>query len=75
MSLSFSAKALLIDVAMQYQGGNNGDLAVTWKLMRRRGWSSETTMHKAKAELLEKGLLFETRKGRRPAMSQNLLNW
>ncbi len=64
--LSPHAIKLLLDVAAQYRGDKNGDLAVAWKLMQPRGWRSETTLHKAKAELLEAGFLYETRKGRRP---------
>ena len=60
------SKALLIDLAMQYKGDNNGDLCAAWKLMRKRGWRSESTLHNAKQELLKSGFLFETRKGARP---------
>lgn len=60
------AKMLLIDLAMQYRGDNNGDLAACWKFMKPRGWRSEATLAKAKRELLEFGLIVETRKGARP---------
>lgn len=60
------AKALLLDLYAQYRGNNNGDLCAAWKLMKQRGWRSEATLHKAKRELLELGLLYETRKGARP---------
>lgn len=60
------AKALLMDMAAQLRGDNNGDLSCTWKLMRERGWKSQETLHKAKQELLDRGLIFETRKGCRP---------
>lgn len=60
------AVKLLIDVAAQYRGDNNGDLSLAWKLMKPRGWRSEATLHKAKCELLAAGLLYETRKGHRP---------
>lgn len=66
VALSPHAIKLLIDVAAQYRGDNNGDLSIAWKLMRPRGWRSEATLHKAKRELIEAGFLFETRKGRRP---------
>ena len=66
LALSPHAIKLLIDVAAQYRGDNNGDLSVAWKLMRPRNWRSEATLHKAKRELLEAGFLFEARKGRRP---------
>lgn len=57
---------LLIDVAAQFRGDNNGDLCIAWKLMKPRGWRSEETLHRAKCELIEAGFLFEARKGRRP---------
>lgn len=66
IALSPHAVKLLIDVAAQYRGDNNGDLAVAWKLMQPRGWRSETTLHKVKRELIEAGFLYETRKGQRP---------
>ncbi len=64
--LSPHAIKLLIDVAAQYRGDNNGDLALAWKIMQPRGWRSEATLHKVKRELLDAGFLYETRKGRRP---------
>ena len=60
------ARALLLDLYMQYRGDNNGDLSACWKVMRARGWRSETTLTKAKRELIELGLIVETRKGARP---------
>jgi hypothetical protein len=65
-ALSAHAVKLLIDVAAQYRGDNNGDLSTAWKLMQPRGWRSEETLHRAKLELVEAGFLFETRKGHRP---------
>lgn len=64
--LSPHAKALLIDLAAQYRGDNNGDLSCAWKSMQPRGWRSEATLHKAKHELLKGGFIFEARKGRFP---------
>lgn len=60
------ARMLLIDLAMQYKGDNNGDLCAAWKVMQPRGWRSEETLQKAKRELLDQGLIVETRKGARP---------
>lgn len=76
LALSPHAVKLLIDVAAQYRGDNNGDLSVAWKLMQPRGWRSEATLHKVKRELLEAGFLYETRKGRRPNLcSLFALTW
>lgn len=66
LRLSAHAKALLIDLGAQYRGHNNGDLCCAWKVMKPRGWRSESTLHKAKHELLDGGFIFEARKGRRP---------
>jgi hypothetical protein len=60
------SRSLLLDLFAQYRGNNNGDLCAAWKFMRPRGWRSEATLHKAKQQLLELGLIVETRKGARP---------
>lgn len=64
--LSPHAKALLIDIARQYSGHNNGALRCGKAYMQPRGWSSMDMLTKAKRELLDAGLLFETVKGARP---------
>ena len=75
--ISLSAKVkLLMDLASQYRGDNNGDLAAAWKLMRPRGWKSEDTLNKAKRELVATGLIYEARKGRCPNVcSLYALTW
>lgn len=64
--LSSSGVKLLIDIASQYNGKNNGDLCAAWKIMQPKGWHSEATLNRAKKELLATGFIAETRKGRRP---------
>lgn len=66
LALPPHAVKLLLDVAAQYRGDNNGDLSLAWKLMKPRGWRSEATLHKVKRQLIEAGFLYETRKGQRP---------
>lgn len=66
LNTSSHARMLLMDLAVQYRGNNNGDLCAAWKIMQPRGWRSEETLGKAKRELLTLGLIFETRKGARP---------
>jgi len=66
LCLSPYAVKLLVDFGVQYNGGNNGDLAAVWRFMRRRGWRSQETLAKAKRELLDAQLIVETRKGGRP---------
>ena len=76
IALSPHAVKLLIDVAAQYRGDNNGDLSLAWKLMKPRGWRSEATLHKAKREIMDAGFLYETRKGQRPNLcSLFALTW
>lgn len=60
------AKALLMDLVAQLRPANNGDLSACWRFMRTRGWKSQTTLLKAKRELIERHLIIETRKGARP---------
>jgi hypothetical protein len=64
--LSTRAVKLLLDVARRYNLHNNGDLSITWKLMRPRGWNSPVTLRAALTELLASGFLCRTRQGRRP---------
>lgn len=64
--LSFSAKALLVEIGAQYAGGNNGRLIASRSLLKERGFSSSATLTKAIHELLEAGLIFQTVKGYRP---------
>jgi len=63
LGLNAYARMLLLDLAAQYRGNNNGDLCAAWKLMQPRGWRSEATLDKAKKKLQEAGLICETRKG------------
>jgi hypothetical protein len=65
-ALSSSAVKLLIDIAMQFDGKNNGDLSAAWKVMKSKGWRSEATLDRAKKELLSLGLIAQTRQGRLP---------
>ena len=65
-ALSSSAVKLLIDIASQYNGKNNGDLSAAWKVMKPKGWRSEATLDRAKKELLEAQFIDETRKGNFP---------
>lgn len=64
--LSSSAKVLVYDVGVQYKLDNNGQLRATFEKLKHRGWGSEATLFKARRELEEAGVLFETRKGGRP---------
>lgn len=60
------ARMLLFDLLAQYRGSNNGDLSAAFSMMKERGWKSQHTLLNAKKELIEAGLIVETRKGARP---------
>src|SRR4051812_40495803 len=64
--LTVYAKALLVDVARQYAGGNNGSLLCSRRKMAEYGWKSVDTLTKALSELLAANLLFRTVQGQRP---------
>ncbi|MEW6984362.1 hypothetical protein AAD001_17040 [Colwelliaceae bacterium 6471] len=64
------ALKLFIDVCSYLrfkQGGtvNNGDLAITWELLKLRGWTSKASIDRAKNELLYYGFIVITRHGMR----------
>ena len=65
-TLSPRATKLLIDLAAQYRGANNGDLAATWTALRSRGWNSKDQIDKARLELLERGWIVVCKQGMRP---------
>lgn len=65
-ALSSSGVKLLIDIASQYNGKNNGDLSAAWKIMKPKGWRSEATLDRAKKELLAAEFIAQTRQGRLP---------
>ena len=58
------AVKLLLDVAFQLDGRNNGNLTVAWTFMKARGWSSKDTLSKAVQDLIEANLIVKTRTGR-----------
>ena len=68
-ALSATDLKLLIDLATQYNGSNNGDLCATWSVMKKRGWRSPGTVSKAIHSLIEKQWLLLTRQGGRHAPS------
>ncbi len=66
LSLSAHAKVLLIDIAQQYKGYNNGKLLCTPKYLSKRGWNSSDMLTKAKRQLIKAKLIHETVLGSRP---------
>jgi len=80
-NLSGPALRLLLDIARQFKGDNNGQLVACSKYLKTRGWTSEGTATRARRELEAAGLIVETRKGMRPnratwyAVTWTSLDW
>jgi len=59
------ARTLLIELMLQYNGKNNGDLSVPYSLMKQRGFNSSGTLSKAGKELQKNKLIQVTKFHRR----------
>lgn len=75
LALRGNAVKLLLDVARQFNGTNNGDLCIAWSYMNQRGWRSKTTLYAALDQLLDYGLLMVTRHGGLNIPSLFALTW
>jgi hypothetical protein len=64
VGLSYKSKALLVDLAYQYNGRNNGDLTAALGYMQTRGWKRSATLTDAVKELMEANLIIRTREGK-----------
>lgn len=60
--LSYRAKALILDLLLQYNGRNNGSLSACHALMKKRGWP-QATLHRTLKELKNTGFVVVTRQG------------
>ena len=74
-SLSGTALKLLVDIAAMYNGKNNGDFSTAAKVMQSRGWTSNSTITRARRELEEKGFLVQTRLGGRTRCGLYAITW
>lgn len=74
-SLSPKAVKLLVNLASQYRGKNNGDLAMPWELMRSFGWRSKDTLYKARDELIRYGFILLSRQGGKNRCSLYAITW
>lgn len=63
IELSYKSKALLIDLMLQYNGKNNGDLTTALAILRDRGWKRQATVGEAVKELIDANLIIRTREG------------
>lgn len=64
--LSAPAVRLLIDIARQYAGTNNGKLLCTLSVLKKRGWNSNDTLSRARKELEAAKLIQKTRYESKP---------
>ena len=63
VNLSYKSVKLLLDLAYQYRGKNNGDLTAAFSILRQRGWKREATIGAAIKELIAANLIIRTRDG------------
>lgn len=66
---------LLLEIARQYTGKNNGDLAITRSVLAARGWTSQDQVQKARDELVARGWIMVTRQGGRHIPSLYAITW
>ena len=64
--LSHPARALLLEVARQCNGDDNGRMLLSCAYLASRGWKSADVIQRAKQQLIEHNFIFETVKGYRP---------
>jgi hypothetical protein len=64
VGLTYKSKALLVDLAYQYNGRNNGDLTAALGYMQTRGWKRSATLTDAVQELMVANLIIKTREGK-----------
>lgn len=68
--LGYAARALLFDIAAQYNQNNNGKLVCCMKYLKPLGWTSNDTISRSLKALIKSGLLIQTRQGMMPPYSQ-----
>lgn len=66
---------LLVDVAKQYNGFNNGDLHAAFRILRKQGWRSKGTLFRAMKELIDKGFVELTRQGGKNRCNLYAVTW
>ena len=60
---SGNALKLLLELAKQCNGYNNGDLSAAFSVLKSRGWRSKKTLARCLNELMERELIVKTREG------------
>jgi hypothetical protein len=69
------ALKLLMELAYQYNGFNNGDLCASITLMKKRGFKSRTTLKRAIDELTATRMIVLTRQGGKNLASLYAIAW
>lgn len=73
--LSPHGNKLVMDMARQYTGFNNGYLCASMSLMRECGWASAETLYVAIRECEHYGLIERTQQGGRNRPNLHALSW
>lgn len=63
--LSPQSVKLMLDLLIQYNGENNGDLCAPFSLMKKKNWKSKGTLNRAIKELLNSDFIEVSRMGGR----------
>ena len=63
MGAGHTAKALLFELMRQHTGINNGHYQLSFSWLKKRGWNSRDVIQRARAELIDRGLIIQTRYG------------
>jgi len=63
MGASHPARSLLCELLRQHNARNNGHLHLASTWLKKRGWNSNDVQYRAKLELIERGLIIQTRQG------------
>jgi hypothetical protein len=66
---------LLMGIASQFSGYNNGALCASWATMRPLGWRSRSQITEGMRELIDRGLIERTRFGGRHRAALFALTW
>jgi hypothetical protein len=66
---------LLMELAKEYKGNNNGDLSAAFSVLKSRGWRSSATLNRRLRGLVEKGWLLVTRHGGSHRCSLYAITW
>lgn len=74
-ALSAIAKESLLFLASQYNGHNNGDLTIAFKVAKAAGLRSNSSLRRGTLESVEAGFALQTRQGGRNRCSLFALTW